>query len=586
MQFSNRHQAVRDILSANLRIGASRDVRLAGWLLLALACGFLAYVARVNEITHDVFHEMALYREALASENFPKEDVFAFTPTVNPSVHHEWGTGAILYLATVESGLGLVGLASLRLLLMCALWLFLYRIARMRGAHPYVFACVAVATFPVFWVGFAMIRAQLFTMVFLAAQMWMQELDWRGRRTWVIAWWLMLVAWLNIHAGFVVGLGLYGFHCLERFGCEWFNSKSFNTAIQKTWHLIAGGLSVAIALPINPYGWEYIPYLMHAITMPRPLIQEWHALWHTFAPEITVPTFALSVFLLAYCQRHIRVGRMRGAAYLALCAYETLKHIRHGSLYGTVWLAYVPAWLTHTPLGKSIVRIIDGHRTLTIRTCQFISMGCLVFSCINQFWRPTLPATPLHSVASYPTSAVEYLKQHGFTGNLLTPFNQGAYLSWEMYPAVRVSLDGRYEVAYQDQVMDDHHRLYSGQVNWIELLEKYPCDAALVDQNADLRPKLEIFRDQSTKTEFTTKSPWRFVYEDDAFVILAPTNCPLPYVDRRDQPLIDGAWSTFSAAQSYRAKRFHDARRSVSPRLTPHQRLGAQEHLKARPTNT
>ncbi len=569
MQPANRSPTVNRLLSANLRLGRARDVRLTGWLLLALAGGFLAYVARVNEITHDVFHEMALYREALATEHFPKQDMFAFTPTVNPSVHHEWGTGAILYLATVESGLGLVGLACLRLLLIAALWLFLYRIARMRGAHPYVFACVAVATFPVFWVGFAMIRAQLFTLVFLAAQMWMQELDWRGRRTWVIAWWFLLVAWLNIHAGFVVGLGLYGFHCLERFGLAWFESKSLTKAVERTWHLILGGLSVVLALPLNPYGWEYIPYLIHAIAMPRPLIQEWHALWHTFAPEITVPTFVLSVFMFAYCQRYTRLGRMRGAAFLALAAYETLKHIRHGSLYGTIWLAYVPAWLSHTPLGKSIVGIVESRREMTVRACQVVAIISLAFACANQFWRPTLPPTPEHSVASYPTSAVEYLKQHAFAGNLLTPFNQGAYVSWEMFPAVRVSLDGRYEVAYQDQVMDDHYRLYSGQKDWPELLEKYPCDAVLVDQQADLRVQLEVLRDTSCTAAGATTPRWHFVYEDDSFVILAPLNSPLPYVDRRGQPLADGAWDAFSSEQSYRAARFHSRDRAIlAPAVT------------------
>ena len=211
MYMTKLRQKLSDIFRANMRIGSSRDVVLIAWLFVAVACGFLAYVARLQEVTHDVFHEMALFRETLVRGSFPTFDLFAFTPTVNPSVHHEWGTGALLYLASVESGLGMAGIAILRLQLICALWVFIYLVARMRGAHPYVFACIAAFTFPFLWVGFATVRAQLFTLVFLAAQMWMQELDCRGRRAWVIAWWLMLVAWLNIHAGFVVGLGMFGF---------------------------------------------------------------------------------------------------------------------------------------------------------------------------------------------------------------------------------------------------------------------------------------------------------------------------------------------------------------------------------------
>ena len=95
-------------LEKNLRLAAGKDVRLAAWMLLALLSGFLAYVARVHEVTHDVFHEMSLVREALVLRDFPQEDVFAYTPTVSPSVHHEWATGAVIYFATIGTGLGLV----------------------------------------------------------------------------------------------------------------------------------------------------------------------------------------------------------------------------------------------------------------------------------------------------------------------------------------------------------------------------------------------------------------------------------------------------------------------------------------------
>ncbi len=566
---SNFQRKLHDILRANMKVGSSRDIVLIAWLFVAIACGFLAYVARLQEVTHDVFHEMALFREALVSGSFPTHDLFAFTPTVKPSVHHEWGTGAILYLVSVESGLGLAGIAILRLQLIGALWLFLYHIARIRGAHPYVFAIVAAFTFPFFWVGFATIRAQLFTLVFLAAQIWMQELDCRGWRVWVVAWWLMLVAWLNIHAGFVVGLGMFGFHSVERFGIAWFRSGSFGGACKATWHLMLAGSCVVLALPINPYGWQYIPYLLHAITMPRPLILEWHALWHTYAPELTLLAFSICGLLFVYCQRFVRVSRLRGAAFLSLTAYEALQHIRHGSLCAVVWLAYVPAWLTHTPLGRSMIRSIDTYRASFIGASQAIACACFLFACANQFWRPTLPPAAKYSDACFPSGAVEYLEQHNFRGNLLTPFAQGAYISWTMYPNVRVSLDGRYEVAYEDQVMLDHDQLFNGSEKWPQLLEKYPCEAVLVDQNSRLRPLLEVFRLENASQPIPTVQRWHFVYEDDAFVVLTrDANESLPYVDRRLEPLLDGAHSAFSSKYASRARRLYARSNSQAPSAT------------------
>ncbi len=538
-------------LRSYLGLGAGRDLELAGWMLAALVCSFLAYVARVQEVTHDVFHEMSLFRHSLA-ESFPRHDVFAFTPTVTPSVHHEWGTGAVLYLFTMESGFGIYGLSILRLMLMVIMWSAIYRVARLRGAHPYVIATIAIAAFPVFWVGFSMVRAQQFTLTFLALQMWMQELDCRGRKFWAIAWWLMLVVWLNMHAGFIVGIAMLSVHTVERFILTLMRSRSILGTLTRVWHLMLLWAAIPLALPLNPYGWSYLPYLWDAITMERPLIREWQPIWFTYAPWIAVPSFALSLFLFAYCQRHTRVSRMRGATFLALAAYETVKHIRHGSLYGLLWLAYVPGWLSRTAMGRTIVTNIDRNRLISLRICQAITIGTLFFACMNQFWKPTMPTSPDRTIACFPASAIQFLKASGFHGNLLTPFQHGAFVSWMLHPAVRVSLDGRYEVAFQSPVMEDHHRLYEGDPEWAALLEKYPCQAVLVEQCSKLRPLLNVFDYGDNGQPLPTIHSWQIVYQDDAFAILARRECNLSAVDHRGQKMADCGDQAFDRGQSFR----------------------------------
>src|SRR5258708_5492364 len=63
---------------------------------------------------------------------------------------------------------------------------------------------------------FTAIRALLFTMLFVALLLTALEQDREGQRRW-IAWWLPLhVLWLNLHAGFVVGLALMAVHTVEQ----------------------------------------------------------------------------------------------------------------------------------------------------------------------------------------------------------------------------------------------------------------------------------------------------------------------------------------------------------------------------------
>lgn len=544
------------LLRHNLKIGAGRDVQLAAWVMLALAAGFIAYIARTHEITHDAFHEMALFREALVLGHVPQQDVFAYTPTVDPSVHHEWGTGAILYFATLGTGLGLAGLSLLKLLLIAGLWLTLYRVARMRGAHPIVFACFAIAVFPVMWVGFATVRAQLFTLLFLALQLWMQELDIRGKRAWVLAWLAMLTLWLNLHAGFVVGMGLLAFHALERLAVNYARTRSIGQTLAATWHVIAAGLASICVLPINPYGWKYIPYLVHAIGMQRPLIREWKPIWHTYSPGITIFMLLLAATVFAYAARAYWVRRpsrerLRGAAFLTLCFYMTIKHIRHGSLMAVVWLAYVPAWITRTPLGHLLVRLVEDNRKHSIRLCQAITVACLIFASVHHFWRPSLPPQPLYSTACYPTGAVAFMRAQQFSGKLLTPFHVGAYVSWELYPEVKVSFDGRYEVAYQAGVMEAHNAFLSGEGNWSSFLDQYPTDAMLVHKQAPVYPKLQLLWTEDAAARPSNMQGWYAAYEDDSFIVVASPEVRLQTSYRVGQPMQDGAWEAFSPQHAH-----------------------------------
>ena len=377
----------------------------------------------------------------------------------------------------------------------------------------------------------------------------------------MLLWLIMMVAWLNLHAGFVVGLGLITFHTLERMTSAWIQDRSWRNVIHSTWHLVAVAPLAAASLLINPYGWDYVPYLVRAIGMDRPLIREWQPLWHTYDPVVTMAVFAISLALFAYGVRKTPLRRARGAAFLALAAYMTLKHIRHGSIYGVIWLAYVPAWISRTQLGKNLVAWISSQREVVIRASQLVVCGSLIFASANHFWRPTLPPLPRYSSASYPSEALAYLKSQEFTGNLMTPFHVGAYVSWEMYPQVRVSFDGRYEVAYQAQVMPDHNRFYDAEENWWTILDKYATDAVLIHKQAKICGYLDAFRyprenAADVEAQLLMEHPptarrWRVTYEDDAFAILVPANSAFPGVDRRGLPLPDAAAETFSSEHAH-----------------------------------
>lgn len=508
-----------------LLLGRFRDSSLASWLLGSVAIAFLAYVVRLSDVTHDAFHEMVLARAWVSTGQFPKDDIFAFTQTVSPVVHHEWGTGFVLYWVAERSALGLDGMAWLRLALIGALLAMLYRLARNHGAHPYLVAACAPVVFPLMWVGFGNLRAQLFTLVFLTAQMLMLQSDMRGRRFWIVPWFAMYVAWLNMHAGFVVGIAFLVLHIAERWlgllcwddrgrlaSDRWRTGEVWLDAFRRYGHHGLVLLLLVWGLGFNPWGWEYVPYLIRAIRMPRPTILEWQPLWYTYQPGIAFLAFGLSVILLGYVMKTRRWARLSGWIFCLLAAAMALKHLRHGSLYGTVWLAFMPGWLTPTPLGRAIIAKLQSTRSAAIFASTLLTIACGAFAWVHTPWRSKLPSRDPDSALVYPVDACSFIESERLTGNMITPFATGGYVSWRCYPNIRVSIDGRYEVAYAEEVLPLHDRFYSASDGWQELIERYPADLILIQRCA---PVLDRFMHSQEG------AAWNVVHEDSAFILFA-----------------------------------------------------------------
>ncbi len=497
-------------------------------LLLAALSVFLAYVTRLNCVTHDLYHAMALARYTLETGSFPQNDVFAFTPTMQPTVHHEWGFGLIAYLTTGNSW-GAALLMSLKFLLIATMFLCAYRVCRQRGGDPAFFALGVVLILPFFWVGFATIRAQLFTLTAISIQLVMMEADWRGKRGWVAVWLLLLGIWLNVHAGFVIGAGLMAFHGLERILSLWCQYRSLKGVWRGTWHLLVAAPFAVGLLFANPYGTEYVTYLLHGLTMPRPLIAEWAPLWETYEPLQTMLAFAVSVALIGYSIKNRQWSRLRGVVFLVLCALMAVKHIRHGSIYGLIWLAYVPAWLSCTPLADRLRNLLTRKQELLPQFSVGIMAICLGFALWHPFWKAYLPVTAANERGNYPLGAVEYLQRNNFTGKLITDFDAGAYVTWELFPHVLVSLDGRYEAAFQPGVLEEHLELLDAKPKWGKWLDHWKADGILVPSGSKLGKVLAPLAGSQESHEFPGSAKrWKCTYSDPGTMIWVEEQSQLP----------------------------------------------------------
>jgi len=473
-----------------------------------------------HAIDLDHFHQMALARESLNAGRLLIEDPYAFTPTVSPFIHHEWGHGFLCLFLVRE--LGAIGLILLKLLLITLLAVCCCAVARVRGAKWQTVILLAFPVLCVFSLGMTTVRAQLFTFLGLAFTLLVLEKD-RARSPRRLLWWftwlVYLVLWTNLHGGFVIGPAVLGLHGIEQL----LRRRPFL-------HLLPVGAAAFLATLINPYGIELHRCLLHALTLDRPHIREWYPLWklpwQTYLPFILL--LALSVIPPLAAVRRAGLSALDGIAVIVFLGLESVLHLRFIPLYAIAWLCCAPRWAEYA---LSPDRWAGARRLLRpwgVAALVFVLVGSLTGFANRRPFEISVAAMSRKGHASYPVGAVEYLRAGRISCRLMTHYNDGAYVMWHLYPRVTISMDGRYEAAYPPQLAEENFALYSAFPGWRDTLAAREPDAILCHVTRALAPELLRLEAEG----------WCRAYIDHEFILCCRPGLDWPIVDRRGETLI------------------------------------------------
>ena len=107
------------------------------WIKAGIFLFFLSFCLKLLVLQWadpDLWGYMAFGRLFWESRQFPYQDVFSYTPTLNPWVYHEWLTGVLFY--PLYQGFGPQGLQALKYVIALGTLALVYLTARVRGGHP------------------------------------------------------------------------------------------------------------------------------------------------------------------------------------------------------------------------------------------------------------------------------------------------------------------------------------------------------------------------------------------------------------------------------------------------------------------
>jgi hypothetical protein len=470
-------------------------------LTLCLYLVFIVLFSR-NSADNDLWGYLSFGRIFWEEGYFPYHDIFSYTPTKPLWVYHEWLTSVIFYF--IYKYTGPAGLQLLRYVITILTIYLMYLTAITKGANS-IFALIVLlpATLLISF-GYVPVRAQIFTYFFFMLTIFVLEIAIKDKK-WCLLW-LMIpiqILWCNFHGGFLAGLGLIFLYALG----QALSQKKFLP-------LVVILFVSAFATLINPYGFEYWIYTFHAVTMPRPDIQEWmsvFAAWKNQYQNVPVIIF-ISCFVI-YILFFILYRKWNITELLVVCviAYLGFAHIRHTIFFGLIFGAFLPVillqlWNNWQEEKKFFTR------------WQYLPQALLMIIFLIFLVKPLAPLSikPSFSILAtspyYPVGAINWIIKNNISGNILPEFDWGEFIIWWGYPACRVAMDGRYETVYKEEVSKAYFDFLQGRDSWRQYLLKYPHDMVLLKTNSGIyrlmltEPLWQVAYADSVCTLFRKKS--------------------------------------------------------------------------------
>jgi len=430
-----------------------------------------------------------------------KHDFLSYTPT-HLWYDHEWGSGVIFYF--IQHYISPFGLVIFQDILIFIMFFVIIQIIKLRGVKtttPYNFLFYFFATFGFLQIFLQFIRCQLFSFFFFTIFLYILELARKGKNKPLLALPIIMLIWNNLHGGCVAGLGLIFIYIIG----EIINRKPFKK------YILVFLLSFVV-LPINPWGIDYLIFLIRATTMSRPSIAEWMGLLD--------PTYIYAFLEFKYFAVGMifaEVGYLIYAIRKKVFVFDATKFL---VVLMTLYLAFehikmIPfAVIAMSAFFYDDFYIIFNFITRGAINKIALLKDALVYIAVLVFIVMTIRKAdfkPFLSFYKFPILEIEFIKINDLKGNLLTNFEFGSYASYKLYPHNKIYMDGRYEEVYDDYIKNIMDVYTSGNDKNNILLSNFPTDLILLSKRYEIYPFL------------LKDSQWRQVFSDYNYALFVRT---------------------------------------------------------------
>lgn len=481
--------------SSEARSAAAQNISATApaWAPLVAILGALSWTFRTDVAGSDLWWHLASGRDIWQRGSVPSTDAFSHTFAGEPWMNHEWLWDVIFWAAyRVDPQAP----AWLNVLIVAAVLCVVLSVARRAsGSVLAAGAALWMAAATAYW--FIDIRPHLVTLLLVAIVM-----RTRDSRAALWLWPGLMLAWVNLHAGFVFGLGAVGLHAVIE-TLERSHAARQLRMPAREWLAVGACLLAWLA---NPWGWHILEYPLAYLTGDTPYrtLIEWHRTPFGFDPRHFEARFwacaAVAIVGAALSVRRRRYPVALASVTLAMAItsrrFIPLFLVTAAPLMAIAFAALQERWFARRP----------ALTTATASSAAALAGAALALVLVFQSYPRDDLLTRWTAQREFPHAAVTYLEATG-ARRILNHYSWGGYLMLHA-PETTVFIDGRANTLYDDPFYARYRELAAGR--GLEFLDRYTIDAALLRHG----PLATALR----------RAPhhWKPIYDDASAIILVP----------------------------------------------------------------
>jgi hypothetical protein len=491
-------------------------------LLLGLSCGSMGRLLLRDAGTG--WH-IRNGQSMLQTHSITRVDPFSATMSGHAWFAWEWLYD--VFIAGVHQWLGLNGVVFVTAAVMATTFALVFRLAIRRGGSLPIVLFMMVLSLGASAVHF-LARPHVFSWLFTVV--WFGLLDSAqgsrsaSRRIFFLP--LLMLLWVNLHGGFVVGFALLAVYTIGA-GIEYITRpEQRHETRQRLKRLGLVSLLSLLASFVNPYGYNLHLHIYHYLSDKFLMnqVSEFRSPdFHGAAQQLFAVLLLITIVAVASARQQQPPARLLVTLLAAYSGLYASRNLPVSSILLTLIAA--PILSTTFAAGASNQEIARWLHSALSRLQDFgTRMGRLEHDFRGHVWpmivlvlgiavcmnAGRLQSTQLLNAdfddKRFPVEAAEVIIRRDIREPIFCPDQWGGYLIYKLYPRTKVLVDDRHDL-YGDQFFKDYLKVIYLQPDWSKILDKRHVDWILVQKDSSLGTMLEL------------TSGWKLIHADQTAVL-------------------------------------------------------------------